>query len=373
MRKLKIFFTANVLWDIYIFRYGVIKALIEDGHEVVAIAPNDERIDFPKDLGIAHISIKLSKRGINPFRDLSLSNQLRRIYKKEKPDIIFHYTIKPNIYGSLMARALGIPSVAILTGLGYSFIENGIVSKIAKILYKVSLNMSKEVWVLNEDDKQELLLNKIVKEKKIFILPGEGVNVEKFSPIENLNNIPKDKTIFLMVARAFYDKGFREYVEAARRIKEKNKNVEFWFLGALGGNSKNGINEEVMRGLENEGVIKYLGHRKDVERVIGGADCIVLPSYREGISKVLMEAASMEKPLIASNVTGCKELIDDKKNGLLVQVKSVVDLIEKIEEFLQLSLLERKLMGKNGREKMLKEFDEKIIIDIYRRKICSLV
>lgn len=373
MKKLKIFFTANVLWDIYIFRYGVIKALIEDGHKVVAIAPNDERIDFPKDLGIEHIPIDLSKRGINPFKDLKLSNQLRKIYKKEKPDIIFHYTIKPNIYGSIMARCLNIPSVAVLTGLGYSFIEGGIVSKIAKLLYKISLNLSKEVWVLNEDDKNELLKKKIVKKDKIFILPGEGVDVSKFSPIENIEKEDKEKTVFLMVARAFYDKGFREYIEAARRIKEKYENIEFQFLGALGGDSKNGINEEVMNSLEKEGVIKYLGHRKDVNIIISKSDCIVLPSYREGISKVLMEAASMERPLIASNVTGCKELIEDGKNGYLVQAKSVVDLVEKLEWFIKLSPIERDLMGKNGREKILKEFDEKIIIDIYRRKICSLV
>lgn len=373
MKKLKIFFTANVLWDIYIFRYGVIKALIEDGHEVVAIAPYDERIDFPKDLGVKHIPIDLSKRGINPLKDLKLSNQLRRIYKKEKPDIIFHYTIKPNIYGSIMARGLNIPSVAILTGLGYSFIEGGVVSKVAKLLYRLSLNLSKEVWVLNEDDKKELLDSNIVKEKKVFILPGEGVNIEKFTPLEAIHREDKEKTIFLMVARAFYDKGFREYVEAARRIKEKHENVEFRFLGALGGDSKNGINEEVMRGLEKEGVLTYLGHRKDVDRIISESDCIVLPSYREGISKVLMEAASMEKPLIASNVTGCKEIIEHGKNGYLVQAKSVVDLVEKMEWFIKLTPIERSLMGKNGREKIIKEFDEKIIIDIYRRKICNLV
>lgn len=369
MKKLKIFFTANVLWDIYIFRYGVIKALIEDGHEVVVVAPKDERIDFEKELGIRHIPIELSLRGVNPFKDLKLYRQLKKIYKEEKPDIVFHYTIKPNIYGSIAAKMAKIRSVAILTGLGYSFIEGGLISKIAKFMYKFALKFADEVWVLNEDDKNTLLEEKIVN-KEIFVLPGEGVDVEKFSPKEIIK--ARENIVFLMIARAFYDKGFREYIAAARKIKKKYKNVEFWFLGALGGESANGVSKEEMKTLEDEGVIKYWGHRKDVPNIIGECDCVVLPSYREGISKVLMEAASMEKPLIATNVVGCKEIIEDGYNGYLVKLKDSNDLAEKMEKFINLSWNEQRELGINGRKKILKEFDEKIIIDIYRRKIWSL-
>lgn len=369
MKKLKIFFTANVLWDIYIFRYGVIKALIEDGHEVVAIAPKDSRIDFPRELGIRHIPIELSLRGVNPIKDFQLFLQLKDIYTKEKPDIIFHYTIKPNIYGTLAAKCAKVQSIAVLTGLGYSFVEGGFISKVAKTLYRISLKYSKEVWVLNEDDKKCLVNEKIVSEKKIFILPGEGVDTKKFKPLLREKN---KELIFLMVARAFYDKGVREYVEAAKMIKDKGYKVKFWFLGALGGNAANGINEAKMAEYEKEGILDYLGHRKDVENVINSSDCVVLPSYREGISKVLMEAASMEKPIIATNVTGCKEIIENNKNGYLINVKDSVDLSEKIEKFINLSNEERDNMGKNGRKKVLNEFDEKIIIEIYRRKLWNL-
>lgn len=369
MKKLKIFFTANVLWDIYIFRYGVIKALIEDGHEVIVIAPKDERIDFEKELGIKHIPIELSLRGINPFKDFKLYRKLKKIYKKEKPNIIFHYTIKPNIYGTIAAKMAKIPNVAILTGLGYSFIEGGLISKIARIMYKFALRFSTEVWVLNEDDKKTLLEKKIVN-KEIFILPGEGVDVEKFSPRDIIK--ARENKIFLMIARAFYDKGFREYIDGARKIKKKYKDVEFWFLGALGGKNKNGVSEQEMKSLENEGVIKYWGHRKDVQNIIGECDCVVLPSYREGISKVLMEAASMEKPLIATDVVGCREIVQDGYNGYLVKIKDSDDLAEKIEKFINLSWEKQRELGINGRKKILKEFDEKIIIDIYRRKIWNL-
>lgn len=369
MKKLKIIFTANVLWDIYIFRYGVIQALIKDGHEIVVVAPKDTRIDFTKELGIRHIPIELSMRGINPVKDLSLLKQLTKIYKTEKPDIIFHYTIKPNIYGTIASKLARIQSIAVLTGLGYSFVEGGLISKIAKLMYKVALTFSKEVWVLNKDDKNTLIEKNIVKKNKIFILPGEGVDTKKFAPMKREKN---NETIFLMVARAFYDKGFNEYVEAAKIIKEKYPKVKFWFLGALGGDTANGVNELKMQEYVDSGVIEYLGHRKDVNEVINRSDCVVLPSYREGISKVLMEAASMEKPLIATNVTGCKEIIDDGVNGYLVKVKDSKDLALKMEKFIKLDDVSRENLGKNGREKILKEFDEKIIIEIYRRKLWNL-
>ncbi|MGL5053347.1 MAG: glycosyltransferase family 4 protein [Cetobacterium sp.] len=369
MKKLKIFFTANVLWDIYIFRYGVIKSLIEDGHEVVVVAPRDSRIDFPKELKIKHIEIDLSLRGVNPIKDFKLFLQLKKIYKIEQPDIVFHYTIKPNIYGTLAAKIENVKNVAVLTGLGYSFVEGGIVSKIAKILYSFSLKYANEVWVLNEDDKNTIVFENILESKKIFILPGEGVDVDRFTSRKRVEN---SKIVFLMVARAFYDKGVREYVEAAKITKEKGFSVEFWFLGALGGDSRNGIDKVVMDQYEQEGILKYLGHRKDVEEVINSSDCVILPSYREGVSKVLMEAASMEKPIIATNVTGCKEIVEDGKNGFLVKVKNVEDLADKIQKFIELSFEEKKEMGKNGRIKILQEFDEKKIIEIYRRKLWSL-
>ncbi|MGL5917891.1 MAG: glycosyltransferase family 4 protein [Cetobacterium sp.] len=369
MKKMKIFFTANVLWDIYIFRYGVIKALIEDGHEVLVIAPKDSRIDFFQELGIKHIEIEVSLRGVNPIKDFNLFLQLKKIYKIEKPDIVFHYTIKPNIYGTLAARLSNVTSIAILTGLGYSFVQGGLISLLAKFLYKFSLRYAKEVWTLNEDDKKTLISEKIVINDKIYVLPSEGVNTEKFAPKER---IPNFKVIFLMIARAFYDKGAREYIEAAEIIKNKGFNAEFWFLGSLGGDLRNGIDSSKMKEYTDKGILKYLGHRKDVENIINTSDCVILPSYREGISKVLLEAASMEKPIIATNVTGCKEIVENGKNGYLVKVKDSIDLSQKIEDFIKLSSEERKMMGRNGREKIIKEFDEKIIIDIYRRKIWNL-
>lgn len=368
---MKIMFVANYMWDIYIFRAGVLRALIEDGHEIIAVAPDNGRINMEKAIpGLKAISINLNKRGMNPLEDIKLIKDLYKLYKKENPDLIFHYTIKPNIYGTLASKLAGKKSIAILTGLGYSFIQKSLVSKIAVALYKFSLKFSKEIWVLNNDDKTTLLSKGIGTPEKIFILPGEGIDCDRFKPL------PKEredsKTIFLMIARAFIDKGFKEYEESARKLRKKYGNsVEFWYLGALGENALSGITKEYMDKLVAEGILTYLGITDTPEKIIKECDAIVLPSYREGISKTLLEGGAMEKPIIASNVTGCKELVENEKTGYLAEVKNVDDLVEKMESFIGLSPQQRENMGKLGREKIIREFDEKIIIDIYRRKIIS--
>ena len=365
---MKIFFTANVLWDIYIFRGGVIKALVEAGHDVTVVAPYETRVDIKKELGVKVININLNKRGMNPVEDLKLLHELYKIYKQEKPDIVFHYTIKANIYGTLAAHFAKIKSVAVLTGLGYAFVTDSLVSKIAKFLYKISLPMAEEVCVLNEDDKNLLVSEKIIKAEKVFILPGEGVNTEKFAPMKKSENHNK-KTVFLMIARAFFDKGVKEYVEAAEKIKSLYPDTEFEFLGALGGNSVAGIDEAQMKSFVDKGIINYLGTVNDVREIIKNADCIVLPSYREGISRTLLEGGSMEKPLIATNVTGCKNIILDNVTGFLAEPKNSEDLAEKIEKFLSLSEKEREEMGKAGRKYIQENFDEKIVIDIYKNRL----
>lgn len=366
---MKIMFVANYMWDIYIFRAGVLRALVEAGHEVVAVAPDDGRIDLEKIIpGLRTISIKLNKRGINPIEDIKLIKDLYLLYKKEKPDLIFHYTIKPNIYGSIAAKLSKCNSIAILTGLGYSFVQKSLVSKIAVSLYKFSLRFSKEIWVLNRDDKDTLISKGIGSENKIFILPGEGIDCDRFKPLKKDRD--DQKVVFLMVARAFIDKGFKEYEESARRIRAKyGDQVEFWYLGALGENAVSGITKEYMDSLVHEGTLNYLGITDKPELIIKECDAIVLPSYREGISKTLLEGAAMGKAIIASNVTGCKEIVDDNISGYLAQVKNVDELVEKMEKFISLTADERDKMGLLGREKVLREFDEKIIIDIYKEKI----
>lgn len=365
---MKLMFVANKLWDVYIFRGGVIKKLVQEGHEVIILAPEDGRIDVEKELGAKVIDIKVDKRGVNPVKDLEMMMILSKIYKKEKPDLIFHYTIKLNIFGTLAAKIEGIKSIAVLTGLGYSFVNSGLISKIAKFLYKISLKYAEEVWVLNSDDKEILIKEDIINGKKIFILPGEGIDTNMFKPSEKTRK--DEKKVFLMISRAIFDKGVAEYVASAGLAKKKyGDKVEFQFLGALAEDKKDGFVQEDMDYIVESGAINYLGITNDVPSIVKEADCIVLPSYREGISRVLLEAASMEKVTIATDVTGCKEIIDRDKTGFLVRPKDTNSLLENIDKFMSLSDEEIEKFGRLAREKVVSEFEEKIVLDIYREKV----
>jgi glycosyltransferase involved in cell wall biosynthesis len=367
---MKIMFVANVAWDTYIFRGGVIKNFVNAGHEVVVVAPDTGRVDIKKELGAKYIPITINKRGVNPIEDLKLLFTLKKIYDTEKPDFIFHYTIKPNIYGTLAAKLSKKNSIAVLTGLGYSFVSGGIISKVAQALYRFSLQFSKEVWVLNPDDKELLVSMKITPKKKIFILPGEGINTIHYTSKLSKKNPRGGKTTFLMIARAFFDKGFREFEEAARAIKKEfGKKVEFLFLGDAGGDSVAGVTIEHLQKLQEEDVLTYLGHRKDILDIIDKSDCLILPSYREGISRVLLEGASMQTPIITTDVAGCKDIVVNGINGFLIPPRNSIALIEAIKNFIELSSEEREKMGKAGRKIVLEKFDEKIIIEIYRNKL----
>jgi glycosyltransferase involved in cell wall biosynthesis len=314
-------------------------------------------------LGCIYLKLNFQTKTTNPFRDLFLIFQLYRHYRTIKPLIIFHYTIKPNIYGTIAAKLAGIKSIGIVTGLGYAFLTTNLVTRLIRRLYKFSFRFSFKVWFLNQDDMGLFIHEKLIQPQKAFLLPGEGVNTDEFSPI-SVSRTEHD-IIFLMIARILWDKGVQEYVDAAKIIKSRYPNARFQLLGPTDADNPSAVPRSTVEEWHRQGSIEYLGISGHVVAEIAKADCIVLPSYREGISKVLMEAASMAKPLIASNVTGCKELIDDSITGYLCEVKSSSSLAEKIEKMLQATTEERIEMGNKGRDKMIHYFDEKKIIQFY--------
>ena len=361
---MKIAFTNNILKDTLNFRGNVIKAFLNKGHKVTVICPNEKNINVKNfDERLNFIPVEVSRKGKNPFSDLIYCKKLFDVYKKEKFDLIFHYTIKPNIYGNIAAHFAKIKAISIIPGLGHLFIEESFATKIVEILYKLSLNFASEVWFLNEDDKKEFLKRKLVKENKIKILPGEGINLEKFKPVKIERN--DNKVIFLMIARVLWEKGFKEYVEAAEILKKRYSNLEFQLLGGIDTGNPSGVPEEIVMKYHNNKIINYLGTINDVPKVIAKCDCLVLPSYREGVPRTLMEGASMEKSLIATDAIGCKEIVVDSYNGFLCEVRNSKDLADKIEKFLLLSKEEKERMGKNGRKLMKKKFSDKIIIEKY--------
>jgi len=361
---------ANTAWSMWNFRRGVMAAMLNAGYRVTVVAPEDESTFKIRALGCDFVHLDMSAKGVNPVEDVKLAMRLAKIYRSLSADFIIHYTIKPNIYGSLAARYCNIPSLAITTGLGYTFVNDNVVSKIARCLYKMAFRFPKAIWFLNEDDRSEFVSRGLVPEHKTMVLHGEGVDTEYFSPQSNPNDDGKFR--FLLVARILWDKGVGEYVEAARHIKAKYPNTEFQLLGACGVANPSNISQEQINEWVNDGMVKYLGTTQDVRPLIAQADCVVLPSYREGIPRTMIESSAMAKPIIVSNAPGCRDVVIPNSTGLMCDVKNAHSIERSMETFLSMSQKERDEMGQAGRQFMMDKFDEKIIIDIYLHKISAL-
>lgn len=363
MNKKKLAFVANTAWSMFNFRHGLLSRLICDGYQLTIIAPRDEFSDKLQKMGCAVVDLPMEAKGTNPLQELKLIYTLYRIYQQITPDFIIHYTIKPNVYGSLAAKMAGIPSLAITTGLGYTFVNDNFIAKIARQLYKMAFRYPKEVWFLNEDDRQAFLAYSLVSENKAKLLHGEGVNVSHFSPISS--SFGNNPTTFLLIARMLWDKGIGEYIEAARVIKSKYPKTHFQLLGACDVPNPSLISREQIIIWESEGIVEYLGTTDDVRTVIANVDCVVLPSYREGIPRTMLEAAAMAKPLIVSDAPGCKDVVINGKTGFLCKVKNRDSLAAAMELIINQSIQERVDMGGAGRNLVLHKFDERVVIKKY--------
>jgi glycosyltransferase involved in cell wall biosynthesis len=360
---------SNTSWYLYNFRMGLITALQADGYRVVLIAPKDDYSDRLESLGCEHYDIEIDNKGTNPIDDMRLMYSFFRLYKEIKPDMLLIYTIKPNIYGGIVSKFLNIPTLNVIAGLGTVFLNDNLSSKIARWLYKTSFHKNRVLFE-NEDDCNEFLDKKLVKKEQIKLIPGSGINTEKFQPKEGI--VEDSSMVFLLIARLIRDKGIVEYVEAIESIRAKYPAVKFKLLGSYYEGNPSAISEDEVSRWVDEGTIEYLGYTDAVLEEIQKADCIVLPSYREGLSRVLLEGASMSKPIITTDVTGCRDVVDDGLNGYLVPIKDSASLAIAIEKMIALSDSERIEMGKRGRTKVINEFDEKIVIEHYMGVISSI-
>jgi glycosyltransferase involved in cell wall biosynthesis len=355
----------NTSWNIYNFRLGLIRALKKKGYRVILIAPKDDYTQKLEAEGFLYYEIKMNNKGVNPFEDLKLTHDFYKLYKEIEPDVIFNYTIKPNIYSSLAAKKLEIPVINNITGLGTVFLNNNLSSHIARWLYKVSIDKNSVVFQ-NRDDMKLFIEKGLVKESSVTLISGSGIDTERFKPLSQNKN-ENEKFVFLMIARLIKDKGIEEYIEAIRLVR-KSDNAEkctFKILGSLYLSNPTAISQKELDAWIEEGLIEYLGHSDNVQEEIDKVDCVVLPSYREGLSRVLLEASSMEKPIITTNVPGCRDVVDDTINGYLVQSKNSIELAEAISKMVNLSSLDLERMGKAGREKVVNQFSQKKVIDKY--------
>jgi glycosyltransferase involved in cell wall biosynthesis len=360
----KILISINTSWNIINFRVGLLQALQKEGYKIIVLAPKDSYSELFKDYHFEYHDIVMNNKGTNPIEDLKLTISYYKILKKIKPDLMLNYTIKPNIYGTIAANLLNIPTINNIAGLGTLFVNENFITKIAKYLYKYSQDKASKVFFQNNEDFELFTSSGLVYINKSDVLPGSGVNTEIFKPIEKTKNL--GKVVFLLISRMLWDKGVGEYVEAARILTKKYPNVEFQLLGFLDVVNNSAISKEQMDTWLNEGIINYLGTSDNVKNEISNADCMVLPSfYREGTPRTLLESASMAKPIVTTENIGCKDVVNDEESGYLCRIKDATDLASKLELIINMSEEERKAMGQKGREKIKKEFDEKIVIDKY--------
>ena len=354
---MKILILANHFNTLRIFRRELIKKLAENGHEVVISIPacDDENKAILESYGSRVIFTDFERRGTNPIKDLSLLREYKRILKSEKPDKVIAYTIKCNIYGALACKKFGIDHYANVTGLGSSFQSRNLMRSVVSFLYKISLKHSKKVFFENIGNRDTLVNDRIVDIDKTVVLNGAGVNLEEFCPAPYPDE--SEPIRFLFVGRIMREKGVDEYFEAIKRIKKERPEIQFDFIGWYEDNY-----EDIVNNLQSSGTVNFYGFQSDVTPFIKRSHCTVLPSWHEGMSNTLLESAAMCRPLIASNIHGCKEAIIENESGFLSEVRNADSLYGALLRFMSLSYKEKNEMGHKGREFMAQNFDKNQVV-----------
>lgn len=366
--KKHIMFCANSAWNIVNFRLPLMRYLADLGYRVSVAAPPDGYEEACREAGFDFFPFQLSRKGTNPLKDLRTCFALKKIFRRERPDLLCNFTVKPDIYGTIAASACKVPAVNNISGLGTVFITHSFVTGLVKKLYRYSQKRAAKVFFQNEDDLSQFLEHGLVPEEKTGILPGSGIDLERFATADpegySGSNVQSTCT-FLLIGRMLGDKGVREYVEAARIITAERRDGQFMLLGPLDHQNRTAIGPKELEEWSISGVVRYLGAAEDVRSHIAAADCVVLPSYREGTPRTLLEAAAMGKPIVATNVPGCRQVVEEGVTGYLCKPYSADSLAGAIRRILNLRPRERYEMGMRGRKKMEREYDQRLVFEAY--------
>ncbi len=361
----RILFMVNHDVVIYNFRLEIVERFIKDGHEVHISSPYGERIDDLVKLGAIFHEIKMERHGMNPLSELKILMAYKKLLKEIKPDICLGFTIKPNIYGAIAAKKFGIPFVANITGLGTAVENPGMSQKVSILLYRYAFKKVQRVFFQNEENKKFFDDHKLTQGKGM-IIPGSGVNLERYPYRE----YPADDGVvrFAFISRIMKEKGIDQYLDAAEAIRNKyGEGVEFHVCGFCEAEYDGRLQEE-----HKKGVVNYHGMIRDVAVFMGGMNCIIHPTYYpEGISNVLLEASATGRPIITTDRSGCREVVDDGINGYMIPQKDSQKLIEAVEKFIGLSIEEKKAMGLAAREKVERVFDRQIVVEAYIKEVES--
>jgi glycosyltransferase involved in cell wall biosynthesis len=358
----RVVLVANSTWNIVNFREGLIGAVREAGYEPIVIAPDDPGVkDRMAALGVERYEVRLDRGGLNPFADLRLLLSYRRLLGELRPAAFLGFTIKPNIYGTLAAKSLKIPAIPNVSGLGTAFIGGGPLERIVAGLYRVAFRGLRSVFFQNPDDQALFIERRIIRADQAKLIPGSGINLDRYRPAP----IPDGPFTFLLIARLLGDKGVREYVAAAKLLRPQVPGVRFQLLGPLDEQNRTAIARAELDEWVAEGAIEYLGPAEDIRPAIAQASAVVLPSYREGMPRSLLEAAAMGRPLVATDVPGCRHLVDEGVTGFLCEAKNAASLANALQKMVHASPAERQAMGETARKRVQAEFSESLVIRAY--------
>lgn len=341
---------------VYNFRGDLVKKIISMGYEVVVTGPDQIDVEKITALGARFVEIPMNKNGTSIVGDLRYCRNLWRLMREEKPDATLGYTIKPVVYGAIAAHLAGVKNInCMVTGGGYTFtatsLKARILGMIVRALYRVGFGSADHIIFQNPDDLEEFCTRGLSKREKCSVVNGSGVNIEKFKPAQY-----PAQTAFFMLSRLLKSKGVKEYLEAAQNVKKKNPTVKFYILGKYEDTMQDAVSKEYVEQLIKEGVIERFDETHDVRPYYEKCSVYVLPSYREGTPRTVLEAMAMGRPIITTDTQGCRETVKDGVNGFLVPVRDSNILAEKMELFISDSALIGK-MGAKSRELAVEKFD----------------
>ena len=361
---MRIAVVSNTAWYLFNFRLNLMLALQKAGHAVTAIAPQDDFVDRIRAAGIAFEVVAISGGGTNPLTEAKSVAALWHLLGSQRIELVLSYTPKGNLYSALACIARGVPFVPNVSGLGRAFIRKSPVTWVAQVLYKLTFGRAHRVFFQNLDDMGVFVNAGLVRREKAERLPGSGVDLTRFVPSSPPLRA-RDSLVFLLVARMLWDKGVGEYVQAARSIRATYPGARFQLLGFLDVANPSAISRRQMEQWVAEGVVEYLGQTDDVRPQIAQADCVVLPSYREGVPRSLLEAAATARPVITTNAPGCRDTVIDGETGFLCRPADASDLTDKLLRFAALTPEQREAMGLKARAFVEQNFEERLVIARY--------
>jgi glycosyltransferase involved in cell wall biosynthesis len=365
-RRLRIAVVANTSWYLYNFRRNLVRALVAEGHEVTALGGGAHYGQRLTAEGFTHVPLHFSAVGTRPWQELRTVLSLRRALKAGRYDLALSYTPKANIYTAMARTGLGMLQVMNVSGLGRAFTSPGLVTPVVIALYRWTTLRADWVFFQNDDDRQLFLQRGLVPEQRQSLVPGSGVDLNRFAaqplPCEGATS---EGVTFLMIARLIKDKGVLEFIQAARAVRKDMPEARFLLLGPVDGSPAAQVDGAMVQSWREEGVVQIHGPVDDVRPFIRRADAVVLPSYREGVPRSLLEAAAMGRPVIATDVPGCRDVVDDGRTGLLCRVADAESLAEAMKTLARMSVAQRVAMGGAGREKVVGSFDERTVIAQY--------